>query len=72
MDWILEKEVDAAKNCHATPEEIDIQIKAVEKKREELKKRYEEDDTEFAHVVSKLHFIKAASLKCHTQNDEKK
>lgn len=71
MDWVLEKEAEAAKNCHATPEEIDAQIHAVEKKREELKKRYEENDAAFAHILSKLHFIKANSLKCHTKDDEK-
>ena len=69
MDWALEKEADAAKNCHATPEDIDKQIKAVEAKREQLKKRFEEDDAEFGHILDKLHFIKATSLKC--QSDKK-
>ncbi|HFQ61080.1 MAG TPA: hypothetical protein ENK39_02115 [Epsilonproteobacteria bacterium] len=66
MDWALEKEAAAAKNCHATPEDIDRQIKAVEEKREKLKKQFEEDDAEFGHILDKLHFIKAASLKCQT------
>jgi hypothetical protein len=66
MNWALEKEADAAKNCHADPEVIDKQIKAVEEKREKLKKRFKEDDAEFGHILDKLHFIKAASLKCNT------
>lgn len=64
MDWILEKEADAAKGCHANPADIDKQIKMVEEKRAALKQRFEEEDAEFAHILSKLHHIKAESLKC--------
>ncbi len=67
MDWALEKEAEAAKGCHASPEDIDKQIKMIEEKREALKKKYEEEDAEFAHILSKLHLIKAESLKCHTK-----
>ena len=66
MDWVLEKESDAAKNCHATPEDIEKQIKSLEEKRMKFKKKFEEEDAEFGHILNKLHFIKAASLKCHT------
>lgn len=65
MDWVLEKEADAAKNCHATPEEIDKQIKQLEEKREKLREKFQDEDAEFAHVLDKLHFIKAQALKCH-------
>ncbi len=64
MDWVLEKEVAAAKNCHAKPEDIEKQIKMIEEKRESLKKRYEDDIAELEHVLNKLHYIKAESLKC--------
>jgi chaperonin cofactor prefoldin len=64
MDWVLEKEADAAKNCHAKPEDIEKQIKMIEEKRESLKKRYEDDISELEHVLNKLHYIKAESLKC--------
>ena len=64
MDWVLEKEADAAKNCHAKPEDIEKQIKMIEEKRESLKKRYEDDIAELEHVLNKLHYIKAESLKC--------
>jgi hypothetical protein len=67
MDWALEKEAEAAKGCHARPEDIDKQIKMIEEKREALKKKYEEEDAEFAHILSKLHLIKAESLQCHTK-----
>jgi len=69
MDWVLEKEADAAKNCHANPEDIDKQIKLLEEKRKQLKKKFEDEDAEFGHVLDKLHFIKAASLKCHTSKE---
>jgi len=55
----LEKEAEAAKRCHADPNEIDKQIKMVEEKREALKKQYEEEDAQFAHILTKLHHIKA-------------
>ena len=64
MDWVLEKEADAAKNCHARPEDIEKQIKMIEEKKESLGKRYEDDIAELEHVLNKLHYIKAESLKC--------
>jgi len=67
MDWVLEKEADAAKNCHAAPQDIDKQIKLVEKKREKLRKQFQDEDAEFGHVLDKLHLIKAQSLKCHAK-----
>ena len=65
MDWVLEKEADAAKNCHAKPEDIDKQIEMIEKKKEALQNQYKENMTEVEHVLNKLHAIKAQSLKCH-------
>lgn len=67
MDWVLEKEADAAKNCYASPEEVEKQIKALEEKREKLRKKFQEEDAAFGHILDKLHFIKAESLKCHTK-----
>jgi len=66
MDWVLEKEADAAKNCHARPEDIDKQIEMIEKKKEALTKQYNDNMGELEHVLNKLHTIKAASLKCST------
>ena len=64
MEWVLEKEAEAARGCHADPNDIDKQIKMIEEKREALRKRFEEEDAEFAHILTKLHHIKAESLKC--------
>jgi hypothetical protein len=66
MDWVLEKEAEAARDCHANPEDIEKQIKAIEEKREKLRKKFKEEDAEFGHIIDKLHFIKAASLKCQS------
>jgi hypothetical protein len=41
----------------------------IEEKREALRKRFEEEDAEFAHILTKLHHIKAESLKCHTKEN---
>ena len=66
MDWVLEKEADAARDCHAKPEDIDKQIEMIEKKKEALTKQYNDNMGELEHVLNKLHTIKAASLKCST------
>ncbi len=71
MDWVLEKEAEAARNCHADPEDIDKQIKAVEDKREKIRQQFEDNDAELGHILDKLHFIKAASQKCRTDKDDK-
>jgi len=68
MDWVLEKEADAAKNCHAKPEDIDKQIKIIENKKEALTKQYNDNINELEHVLNKLHYIKAESLKCSRVN----
>ena len=67
MDWVLEKEADAAKNCHAKPEDIEKQITMIEKKKETLEKQYKENTAELEHILNKLHAIKAQSLKCNIQ-----
>lgn len=67
MDWVLEKEQDAAKDCHANPEDIEKQIKLIEEKKSILEKKYQEDIAEFEHILNRLHTIKAQSLKCKTR-----
>jgi len=67
MDWVLEKEADAAKNCHASPEEIEKQIKSLEEKRGKLRQKFQEEDAEFGHILDKLHLIKGEALKCHNK-----
>ena len=67
MDWVLEKEQDAAKDCHAKPEDIEKQIKLIEEKKAILEKKYKEDIAEFEHILNRLHAIKAQSLKCNTK-----
>ena len=67
MDWVLEKEQDAAKDCHAKPEDIEKQIKLIEEKKAILEKKYKEDIVEFEHILNRLHAIKAQSLKCNTK-----
>jgi len=68
MDWILEKEKEAAKDCHASPEDIEKQIKMIEEKKADLEKKYKDDMDEFEHILNRLHSIKAASLKCQVKN----
>jgi hypothetical protein len=64
MDWVLEKEDAVAKQCAVKPEDVEKQIKILEAKRAELKKKYEEEDAEFQHILSRLSVIKADASKC--------
>lgn len=67
MDWVLEKEREAAKNCKIDLNDVDKQIKAVEEKRDKLKAECEENLQEFNHILNRLHGIKAAAAKCDTK-----
>ncbi|WP_151900998.1 hypothetical protein [Sulfurimonas hydrogeniphila] len=64
MDWVLEKEQEAAKKCYVNPKDVEKQIEILEEKRAELRKKFEEEDAEFGHILSKLSFIKANAMKC--------
>ena len=68
MDWVLEKEQDAAKDCHANPEDIEKQIKMIEEKKASIEKQCKENIDEMEHVLNRLHTIKAQSLKCKTNS----
>ncbi len=63
MDWILEKEKEAANQGIVHPEDVAKQIEILEEKRKELHEKFEDEDAEFAHVLSKLRFIEADALK---------
>lgn len=66
MDWVLEKERDAANNCKIDLADVERQIAYVEERRDKLKKEYEENLSEFEHILNRLHGIKATALKCDT------
>ena len=68
MDWVLDKEREAVKNCHASPEDIDKQIKIMEEKKEMLETKYKNEIAEMEHILNRLHTIKAVSLKCTTKS----
>jgi len=64
MDWVLTKEDDLAKRCNVKAEDVEKQIASIEKRRAELKNKFEESDSEFAHILSRLSIIKADASKC--------
>ncbi len=64
MDWVLEKEAEAAKKCAINPEDIEKQIELVKSKRDELRKKFEEEDAEFEHILSRLALIKSNANQC--------
>jgi len=64
LEWTLEKEEEAARNCHATPEEISEQIRKVLLKKKELQEKCREQTKDLEHILDKLHWIKAQAIKC--------
>jgi len=64
MDWVLEKEAEAAKKCVINPKDVEKQIEILEAKRAQLRKKFEEEDAEFGHVLSRLALIKANASQC--------
>ena len=71
MEWALEKEEEAAKQCHVSPEEVDEQIAKVQEKKEALQKKCQEELEELEKVIARLQKIKEESLKCAVQKDKK-
>jgi DNA-directed RNA polymerase sigma subunit (sigma70/sigma32) len=67
MDWVINKEDELAKKCGVKPEDVDKQIKVLEEKRAELRKKFEDEDAEFAHILSRLSIVKADASKCTTK-----
>jgi hypothetical protein len=64
MEWALEKEEAAARNCHASPEDISEQIRKVLLKKKEIEEQCKEQSKELEHILDKLHWIKAEAIKC--------
>jgi len=67
MDWVLEKEDEAAKQCAVNSAEVEKQIEILEAKRVQLRKKFEEEDAEFGHILSRLSLIKANASQCKTK-----
>ena len=67
MDWVLQKEQDAANNCHIDINDLNKQITYIEEKRDKIKKDYEANMAEMEHILNRLHAIKASAMKCATK-----
>jgi len=67
MDWVLEKEQEAAKKCVVNPKDVEKQIDILEAKRAQLRKKFEEEDAEFGHVLSRLSLIKTNASQCEVK-----
>jgi len=66
MEWVLQKEEEAAEHCHVAPADVDKQIASMEEKRDALKKKCNDELAEMEHILNRLHLIRAESLKCHS------
>ncbi len=70
MEWALEKEEEAAKQCHVAPEEVEEQIAKVQAKKAELEKKCKEELEEINKMIQRLEKIKEESLRCHIDNKQ--
>lgn len=69
MDWMLDKEMEAADYCKIKKEDVDNQIKEVEEKIQELEQRYQQDKSQLEDVLSRLKVIRSHAESCKEQND---
>jgi len=60
MDWVLDKEREAAKNCHASPEDIDKQIRELQEQRQE---KLAAADPELAELYRKVNGMREKARK---------
>ena len=67
MDWVIDKERDAAKNCYIHTDDIDKQIEAIQRKRDTYKKEYEDNMAEMEHILDRLNKIKINTTMCDTK-----
>jgi len=70
MEWVLEKEEEAAKQCHASPDEISEQIRKMLLKKKEIQEQCQEQTKELEHILDKLHWIKAEAIRCERKLEE--
>jgi hypothetical protein len=63
-DWMLQKEQEAASQCHIDSSEVQKQIEEVQRKKLQMQRKYEDQMKEFDHVLSRLTFIKASADSC--------
>lgn len=67
-EWILEKEEEAAKSCAIPLQEIEMQMKRVQKQKEKLQKDYDESMEVFNEIENKLEKIKnIETLRCERE-----
>ncbi|WP_292654960.1 hypothetical protein [Nitratifractor sp.] len=70
-EWMLEKEADLAQKCAVDPEALEKQIAKVQEKKEQLERECEENQKELEHILTRLKWIQAESLKCRNSQGGK-
>ena len=64
MNWVLQKEQEAANHCYIKSEDVQKQLDTMQQKKEELQARYEQDVKDLDHIISRLTLIKASASRC--------
>lgn len=64
MDWVLQKEQDAANECSVKVEDVQKQLDKMEEKKSELETKYKDEIKEINHIISRLTLIKASATRC--------
>jgi len=57
-DWMLEKEMEMAKNCSIPMKEIEYQIEKIAHEKQKIQQKYDEAMSELNDVTEKLEKIK--------------
>lgn len=61
-DWMLEKEVEMAKNCSIPMKEIEYQIDKITHEKQKIQQKYDEAMVELDDVAEKLEKIKSIEI----------
>ncbi len=64
MDWVLQKEQDAANHCYIKTQDVQKQIDAIKHKKGQLQEKFDDNVKELDHIINRLELIKASSNQC--------
>ncbi|NOQ31047.1 MAG: hypothetical protein GQ570_08005 [Helicobacteraceae bacterium] len=64
VDWVLQKEQEAAQECHISVVDVDKQIETMQNKKDSITAQYSENIEEIDHVLGRLESIKKSANKC--------
>ncbi len=64
MDWVLQKEQEAANHCYIKTQDVQKQIDAIKHKKTQLQEKFDDNVKELNHILTRLELIKSSSASC--------